>query len=1136
MASLEERRLVTVLMADLVGFTRISADADPEQVKRLVDHCFDRLVADITAFGGRLDKIVGDEIMALFGAPVAHEDDAERAVRAALKMHDTLIEVAQEIDMPVQIRVGVNSGEVLVGAMRAGGDPTAMGDVVNTAQRLETLGAPGDVIVGPATEAATRDAIRYEPLGAVALKGRTEPVEAFRAVAAITPPGRRRARRRAPLVGRDAELATLRGVVQLATSRRHAQLVLLVGDAGVGKSRLASEVGEAAACELNAYVLTGDCLPYGDANPFGPVAQALRQASEVEGSHAGTDKHTRIIDATRRVLGADTEPAELERVVEGLVFLIEGVARPGVDISRARDEALRAAIAVLEAIARRAPLVFVLSDLHWATDDTLELCERLLGRLKNLPFVLVATARPDIESRWTPEPGKFNGITLQLDPLDENATAELVRALLDGDATDETVSLLLDRSGGNPFFIEELVAYMQETSAATRATEVPATLHGLLAARLDALDPAERSLLEDCAVVGASGTITAAIRLSDRSDATTLLDRLAERDLIELDDDEFHFKSELVHEIAYATLTKAERARRHARLAAVIEEKGDDATDEVADHLWAAAEVVMELGVVPGVPFDVRDLAVNALERAAERAVGVESWIVAGRHYDRALRLLPEEPCPARWTALLGRARSGVEQRRLDTAREDILTVLTEARDASDTYFDARAMTLLGEAEIAAGAYQVAEQTLAEALELWRGLGDEGGIADTLRNLGFALLFCGELVESERIVLEALASFRAAGNRRGEAWALQNLAWISFSSGEIQKSEKRLNASADVFMELGDWGGLGWAYGLLAWVRYNQGRLDEAATLAEHIAIEGRETGNRWAVGMMSVLLGNVAMWRGQVNQSVKHAREAVALFQDMGDRWGEVMATGSLVRGLAELGRDAEYADALANYRTISRAMPDEGMRSFPQIVESSVDLQQGRPEAAHEILTTLGIASDEEGQLGFADGRAAVGLALTQLGKVDEAIDLLAGAYATATDDGPALSLGCRLALAYAAGRRTDDAIRIIEELRPRAGGTFSDRILVLWAESLARTQAQAPDAREPIDAAYDIARATDAPLEHAIAALARAKVLAVLATDDAVLAADESARELEALGLSADGWSRVFDLALAEVSIVS
>src|SRR6478672_3982673 len=332
-ASLEERRLVTVLMADLVGFTTISADADPEQVKRLVDDCFERFVADISAFGGRLDKIVGDELVALFGAPVAHEDDAERAVRAALRMHDTLAEVATEIQTPVQVRIGINTGEVLVGAMRAGGDATAMGDVVNTAQRLQKLGAPGDVIVGAATELVTRDAIRYEPLGPVVLRGRDEPVVAFRAVEALTPPGRRRTRRRAPLVGRDAELATLRGLAHMASKRERAHLVLLVGDAGVGKSRLASELGESAQCDLGAFVLTGACLPYGDPNPFGPIAEALRQASGADPTTSELDTKARIADKTAHVLGADTEPPELERVTEGLHYLLEGATRPGVDPS-----------------------------------------------------------------------------------------------------------------------------------------------------------------------------------------------------------------------------------------------------------------------------------------------------------------------------------------------------------------------------------------------------------------------------------------------------------------------------------------------------------------------------------------------------------------------------------------------------------------------------------------------------------------------------------------------------------------------------------------------------------------------------------------------------------------------------------
>jgi class 3 adenylate cyclase/tetratricopeptide (TPR) repeat protein len=1121
-------------MADLVGFTTISAGADPEHIKRLVDHCFEQLVADITEFGGRLDKIVGDEIIAIFGAPIAHEDDAERAVRAALRMQETMQTVAAEVEIPVQVRIGVNSGEVLVGAMRAGGDPTAMGDVVNTAQRLEKLGAPGHVTVGPATELATRQAIRYESLGPVALRGREEPIEAFRAIDALTPPGRRRARKQSPLVGRDAELATLRGLTKMATTRERAHLVFLVGDAGVGKSRLASELGEIATRELGASVLTGECLPYGDPNAFGPIAEALRQASG--GAHGEPAKHAHVAAKTAQVLGPETDPVELDRVVEGLMYLLDGIARPGVDPSRARDEALRSALVVLEALALKKPLVLVLSDLHWASDDTLELCERLLTRLRNNAFVLVATARPDIETRWNPEPGKYNGITLQLDPLDEDSTGELVRALLDGHADPETVTLLLERSGGNPFFIEELVAFMLEAGDTTRIREVPATLHGLLAARLDALDPAERSLLEDCAVVGASGPIAALLRLADRSDAQQVLDRLSGRDLIELDDDDdFHFKSDLVHEIAYGTLTKAERARRHARVAPILEDRGETEIDHVAHHLATAAELVAELGRVPGVPVDIREQAVTALQRAADRAELIESWVLFGQHHDRALGLLGAEAGARRWRALLGRGKAAVQQRRIDAARDDLLTVLAEAKDAGEVRPQAEALTQLGAAEIAVGAYDSAEETLADALECWRELGDDAGGADVLRELGVSHLFRGDLVQAERFVSEALAAYRASGRERGGAWALQNLAWISFTRGDIAQAEERLQQSAGAFAELGDWGGLGWAYGLLAFVRYNQGRLEEAAALAEHIAIDGRETGNRWAVGMMSVLISNVRLWTGRMTESVARGQEAIELFQEIGDRWGEVMATGPVVRALAELGRDGEYADTLAHYRAISRDMPDEGMRTFPEVMESLVDLQQGRPEAAQAVLQALELNNeDDSGQLGFADGTAAVGLGLLQLGQVDDAIDILAKGYAGVSEDGPVMSIGCRLALAYAAAHRLDDADLVIADLKPRSGGSFSDRMLTLWSEAFVRTQRGAADAREPVDAAYEIAFATDAPLEHAIAALARSKVLRALGTDDAAEGAEEADRRLAELGLTCDGWVRVFDLALADVSV--
>jgi class 3 adenylate cyclase/tetratricopeptide (TPR) repeat protein len=1126
----DERRMVTVLMGDLVGFTALSAESDPEQVKRLVDDCFERLVADIAAFGGRLDKIVGDEIVAQFGAPVAHEDDAERAVRAALRMLDTLNAIAPELGVAVEMRIGVNTGEAVVGAMRAGGEPTVMGDVVNTAQRLEKLAAPGHVVVGPATYAATRDVIDYEALGPQGLRGREEPVDAYRALAPLTRPGRRRAHERSPLLGRDAELETLAHVVSMAASRRRAQLVLLSGDAGVGKSRLAAEVATIAVRDYEAHVLTGQCVPYGDANAYGPIAEALRHACGVDGDDGGgADVHGKIVESVARALALSSDATEVERVTAGLLYLSDGVTRPGVDPTRARDDALRSALAFLEALASSAPVVLTLSDVHWASDEALELCERMLARLHSLPFILVATTRPGLDERWRPDSGRHNALALHLDPLDPDATAELVRTLLCGEAGEQTVAFLLERSGGNPFFVEELVAFVHDTRSGELQRDLPATLHGLVAARLDTLGAAERSLLEDCAVVGDNGAVAAVVALAHRPDSRQLLEGLEERDFIQIDRDEFHFKSELIREIAYGTLTKAERARRHAALAPVLAERGDAFADQAAHHLATSAELVEEVGVVDGVPADVRTQAVVALRTAAERAEAVESWLQVEHHHDRTLGLIGSAPSPERRRALLGRARARIQQRALERGRDDAEIGLVEAREAGDRPSEALALTLLGEQEVAAGAYDVAEQTFGEALQIWRELDDQSGAANVLRGLGMAHMFRGDLIQADRFVSEALASYESSGNHRGSAWALQNLAWISFTHGDTAVAEKRLEESADLFGELGDWGGLGWAYGLLAFVRFNQGRLDEAAAIAEHIALEGQETGNRWAVGMMDVLLASVALWTGHSSDAVERAKDAIASFRDMGDPWGEVMATGSLIRALAELGRDDEYQEALSRFAAAARQLPDESMHDFPVLIEACVLLQRGEAEAANALVG--GREAPVENLVAFADEISAVALTLLQLGDSAAAVAKLEPAYLVSETDGPRMALGCRLALAYAAAHRSEDALRVVEDLHDTAGGTYSDRIFLLWAESLAHAQTGG-DARATIGAAQAIAAATDARVEHAIAALARAKVLAALDDRDAAEAADDATRQLRGLGITAEGWVRVFDEALAGV----
>jgi hypothetical protein len=482
-------------------------------------------------------------------------------------------------------------------------------------------------------------------------------------------------------------------------------------------------------------------------NVFGPVAEALRGACGIEGLTGSSEARLRVVETVSATLGFDIrDPAdvtvdsegaagETDRLVEGLMYVMEGTTRPGVDPTRAREEGIRATLAFLEALSARTPIVLGLADLHWAEEPVLELADRLPSRLRN-----AARAARDRPARLRPTLVTGVGAHTRSCSISIRSTGRQPRSsctLFEGCADDEMVDTLLERSGGNPFFVEELVAYVQDAQRSGAAPteglrDLPATLHGLVAARLDALEPAERSLLEDCAVVGGGGPISAAFALAGREDAPRLLERLAERDLVVIDGDEFHFKSERIREIAYGTLTKAERARRHANLAPLLEPRGDVAVGQVANHLATAAELVAELGPVPGVGDDIGERAVAALTRARQ-AEEVESWVVSGHLHDRTLGLLPDDPCEQRWTALLGRGRTRLAQRALADGRDDALIVLEESRDAENVRVEAAALTLLGELYAANGDYDDAEATLSEAVQKWREAGDGSGVANAAR-------------------------------------------------------------------------------------------------------------------------------------------------------------------------------------------------------------------------------------------------------------------------------------------------------------------------------------------------------------------------------------------------------------------
>ena len=1147
----DERRVATVLFADLVGFTTLSETADPEHVKNLVDTCFERLVRDVTSFGGRVDKIVGDAIIALFGAPVAHEDDAERAVRAALRMQESLAAARAEGRMAVEVRIGVNTGEVLVGALRAGGDYTAMGDVVNAAQRLQVAAAPGTVVVGPATYAATREVIAYQSLGAVDAKGRDEPIRAWSAIEPLLPPGHRPPRVQAPFVGRDAELGVLTNAVDAAVERDRAHLLLLIGDAGVGKSRLAEESASAARCNHGAHVFEGRCVPYGEANVWWPVAEALRQACGLGPDEPLADAERLTTVAVTKALGAG-QPAEVKRVVGGLLFLMGyEVALREIDPQRAREEASRAILTFVEAATRAQPVVLVLSDLHWADPLVLQLLNSLMDRLARRPFTLIATARQTIlNDGWSVPIGRHNTVLINLDPLDQVATGELLDALMPGDLPGELRAALLDRSGGNPFFLEELVALLGDPDLAPDGLvgrlgtlgELPDTLRGLVAARIDGLTRPERGTLEDAAVWGRSGPTKAlevmAAEMRETSDLAPVLAGLESKEILRVDGHHWTFRSDLIREVAYGILTKADRARRHYGIAYYLSHTVEHRSqadarlvDMVAFHFGASADLSAELGPVEGVPGAVASQALDWLEEAARRAEVAQALPVAERLYSQALRLVTTEPSTRRVNLLLGRAGVEADTRDLAAARADVAEAHRLAISLGDEGGVARSLLVRGEVERDNGDLTAAIDTLAAAVDQFRELGDDRGAADAMREIGMAQIFLGLHEEAEASIRAALAASRQVGDRRGEAWALQHLAWISFVEGRSAEAESRLTRSAETFAELGDVGGLGWATGLLAFVRFNQGNLEEAWVLGEQVLVEARDRGDRWGEGMMNNLGAGVALWSGRSSTAVEYARAAHAVFQSIGDRFGETQALVALGRSLVAVGRVEEgvkmMRDGVGDGLDLDRSVEDRFIL-VAGLAGTAVAI--GDPDLALAVIDLLPSEVLEVEGIGAAERVVANGLAFLQVGRVDEAVALLRGPAEGSADVPASAYAQCVLALALAARGEDEAALALSTEVAASERATYLDRATAQIAAGLIAARRGDDDALSMLSSTIETLDGLEDEVTQVIARLAEAAALASLDLPSAVEAGHVADARLAELGIAAVGWRRIIDLVLA------
>jgi class 3 adenylate cyclase/tetratricopeptide (TPR) repeat protein len=778
----EERRVVSVLFADLAGSTALGSRVDPEELRTIQGELFELVNAEVERFGGISEKFVGDAVLAVFGVPLAHDDDAERAVRAALAVRSGFPDLARGVrdrhGVDLGLRIGVNTGEVVAGREAAArGELMVSGDTVNVAARLQQRATPGQVLVGERTRAATRRSIRYASVGEATAKGKDAPIRAWEAAAVVALPGARGVEGlSAEMIGREEELVVLRALTARVERERAPQLVTIYGHAGVGKTRLVSEF----VTQLpDAYLLQGRCLAYGEGITFWPLGEAAK-------GHAGILDSDPADEALRKLasaVGEHVQPEQVAGVVDAIGWTI-GLTLPGDDerdIGALLRESWRR---YLCGLGSERLTVLVVEDVHWASEPLLELLERLTDSLSDTAVLTICTARPEFfDTRDSWGGGVRDAASIRLSPLPETESVQLVEALVGvGGLPGELTGRIVAQAEGNPFYVEEILQMLIDNEAIAHEdggwsvrehvdeVELPDSIHGVIAARVDLLDAAAREALRRCSVmgrvfwpqaVGADDAVIAALGrralVTEHADSTVAGMR------------EFAFKHALTHDVAYSTLPRTERRELHRQVGAWVEDVAPGREAEMAELAAYHFDRALEYGETSA---EVQARACELFLLAGEAALVRVAADSAKRLLGRALELAPDARQRARALVGLGRASlltAEIEQAHLHfSAARDEAVGLDEPRVLAET------LSWLSRASWVSGRWQDAVPEATAAVEALEGLEETPQRARALARLSQLEMLSG-LPRAEARAREAIAVARRVGDVHAELNARSNL-------------------------------------------------------------------------------------------------------------------------------------------------------------------------------------------------------------------------------------------------------------------------------------------------------------------------------------------------------------------------
>jgi len=1056
-----ERKVVTVLFADVSGFTAMSEKLDPEEVTLIMNRCFDALGAPIAKHDGVIDKFIGDCVMALFGAPVAHEDDPERACRAALEMHAALSELNEHLPIPLAVNIGVNSGMVVAGEVGTEGkkDYTVMGDAVNTAQRIQSAAKGGQIYVSASVHRQTKNTFDFEELPPIKAKGKEHPVAVYRLKGYLREErGAPRIGPRTPLIGREKELALVADRLERALEGEGAVLAL-VGEAGIGKTRLRSETTRRAA-EAGFAVVIGRGFDHRKEVPLGPALELVRRLFGVEDTDGPEETSRKIEDGL-----PDVELGATDRVA----LAADLGARPRASSSNAGPDESKAArfapyLQLFRALASRSPALVVIEDLHWADPLTLELLSLVADETAGRPLIVMMTSRPGQE---IPKGLRIPAEAMGLEELPFLDSRRLLHHLLGGRPIEAGLEeAILRRSEGNPFFLEELVFSLGPAGAAALQT-LPDTVQAVVAARVDRLGEEAKWILQSASVLGRNFSVALLEAVAERDDIAPLLEQLEREALIYERTGEkppsYSFRQAITQEVAQSSLLKQTARPMHLRAARGIEtlygQRLEERYSELAHHFFkggdlvAATEYTLRAAEADRRAFALEkaeELFTQALESiealAGEKdeskkpplrrttaafespaAGSIESakldswrltahfglgeirrihgqWESAGEQFESAVRLArklgqrigPAENALCRLAFLRGD---------FDDAKRRGEAAIEAARTRGDVEAEAEAANLLGNVAERQGRVEPAQELLRRAASIFHGLANPRGEAWALADLGTALLNAGRIEEALKVQRSSLDLKRGAGDRLGIAASLVNIGNIQTVQKQFPRALESFGEALETYSVVGDRRGVASTLINIATLQFRRGQLDDAERQGRQ-ALELLEAlGDVWVEAIALVTLGGIARWRRDVDGARRAYDRALKIFEARSYRYGVAAARGNLGEIALEVEDYDSAIEQLESATTEMRKLGDDVTARDLEMSLAASEVLGGKSgeKTGWNRFESLGAEmKDEKDPARLAVGWLFRGVALARSGREPEAAEPRRKALELANESG--------------------------------------------------------------------------------------------------------------------------------------